>query len=143
MVTDSPGPLQVTHADPPAALDNLEAHRIDFSTLSPSARTSYTRVDTMVNDEDDDGSAQGEQTDDVDPEGSHDEPQVPQEAPSEVPQTPQVSLTFLLVSGKRRSMSFEPETTVGRTKELVWNAWPKGECLSLRFVPVSRVDGHV
>ena len=50
------------------------------------------------------------------------------EAEPEVPQLPQVALTFLLVSGKRRSMTFEPETTVGRTKELVWNAWPKGAC---------------
>ncbi|KAI0825918.1 ubiquitin-related domain-containing protein, partial [Irpex lacteus] len=41
-----------------------------------------------------------------------------------VPQTPQVALTFLLVSGRRRNMTFEPETTVGRAKELVWNAWP-------------------
>jgi len=43
-----------------------------------------------------------------------------------VPQTPQVSLTFLLVSGRRRTMSFEPETTVMRVKELLWNAWPSG-----------------
>ena len=43
-----------------------------------------------------------------------------------VPQTPQVTLTFLLVSGKRRTMSFDPEMTVGRAKELVWNAWPNG-----------------
>ncbi|KAG9311507.1 hypothetical protein JVU11DRAFT_7708 [Chiua virens] len=41
-----------------------------------------------------------------------------------IPQTPQVSLTFLLVSGLRKTQSFEPETTVGRVKELVWNAWP-------------------
>lgn len=30
-------------------------------------------------------------------------------------------------------MSFDPATTVGRVKELVWNAWPSGEsvyCLS-------------
>ncbi|KIM86883.1 hypothetical protein PILCRDRAFT_64096 [Piloderma croceum F 1598] len=40
------------------------------------------------------------------------------------PQIPQTSLTFLLVSGRRRTMSFEPDTTVGRVKELVWNAWP-------------------
>ena len=44
-----------------------------------------------------------------------------------VPQTPQTSLTFLLVSGRRRTMTFEPDTTVGRVKELVWNAWPSGE----------------
>jgi hypothetical protein len=43
-----------------------------------------------------------------------------------VPQMPQVSLTFLLVSGRRRAMSFDPETTIGRVKELVWNTWPTG-----------------
>ena len=43
-----------------------------------------------------------------------------------VPQTPQVSLTFLLASGRRRTMSFEPQTTVARVKEFVWNAWPSG-----------------
>ncbi|KAG8216630.1 hypothetical protein J3R82DRAFT_6825 [Butyriboletus roseoflavus] len=41
-----------------------------------------------------------------------------------IPQTPQVSLTFLLVSGLRKTQSFDPETTIGRVKELVWNAWP-------------------
>ncbi|EIW77345.1 hypothetical protein CONPUDRAFT_168293 [Coniophora puteana RWD-64-598 SS2] len=40
-----------------------------------------------------------------------------------VPQTPQVFLTFLLVSGRRRTMSFDPETSVGRVKELVWSSW--------------------
>jgi len=44
-----------------------------------------------------------------------------------VPQTPQTHLTFLLISGKRRTMSFEPETTIGRVKELVWNSWPAGK----------------
>lgn len=44
-----------------------------------------------------------------------------------VPQTPQTSLTFLLVSGRRRTMGFEPETTIGRVKDLVWNAWPSGQ----------------
>ncbi|KAG1729523.1 ubiquitin-related domain-containing protein [Suillus paluster] len=43
---------------------------------------------------------------------------------AQVPQTPQVSLTFLLVSGRRRTMSFDPANTIGRVKELVWNAWP-------------------
>ncbi|EJD05413.1 uncharacterized protein FOMMEDRAFT_17724 [Fomitiporia mediterranea MF3/22] len=43
-------------------------------------------------------------------------------APSAV--VPQVALTFLLVTGNRRTMSFDPETTIGRVKELVWNAWP-------------------
>jgi len=39
-------------------------------------------------------------------------------------QAPQAYITFLIISGRRRTMSFEPETTVGRVKELVWNAWP-------------------
>ncbi|KAH9939190.1 ubiquitin-related domain-containing protein, partial [Amylocystis lapponica] len=39
----------------------------------------------------------------------------------------QVSLTFLLISGRRRTMSFDPQTTVGRVKELAWNAWPSAE----------------
>lgn len=43
------------------------------------------------------------------------------------PEVPKTQLTFLLVSGKRRTMSFDPDTTIGRVKELVWNAWPSGE----------------
>ncbi|KAF8189299.1 ubiquitin-related domain-containing protein [Pholiota molesta] len=41
-----------------------------------------------------------------------------------VPQMPQTYLTFLLISGKRRTMAFEPDTSIGRVKELVWNSWP-------------------
>ena len=52
---------------------------------------------------------------------------------SHIPQTPQVSLTFLLVSGYRKTQSFEPEITVGRVKELVWNAWPARDAGSLSF----------
>lgn len=44
-------------------------------------------------------------------------------------QTPQAYITFLVISGRRRTMSFEPETTLGRVKELVWNAWPTGNIL--------------
>jgi hypothetical protein len=50
-----------------------------------------------------------------------------------VPQVPQAFITFLLISGRRRTMSFEPETTLGRVKELVWNAWPSGIVLCLIF----------
>lgn len=49
-----------------------------------------------------------------------------------VPQVPQTLVQFLLVSGRRRSMAFDPETTVGRVKELVWNTWPNG---TLSFTP--------
>ncbi|KAJ4495376.1 hypothetical protein C8R41DRAFT_762610 [Lentinula lateritia] len=41
-----------------------------------------------------------------------------------IPQALIVSVCFLMISGKRRVMTFEPETTVGRVKELVWNTWP-------------------
>lgn len=44
-----------------------------------------------------------------------------------VPRTPQTFLTLLLVSGTRKTMSFEPETAIGRVKELIWNAWPSGK----------------
>ncbi|KAJ3977455.1 hypothetical protein EV361DRAFT_788225 [Lentinula raphanica] len=50
----------------------------------------------------------------------------PEEQIQAVPQTPIVSVCFLMISGKRRMMTFEPETTVGRVKELVWNTWPAG-----------------
>jgi len=51
-----------------------------------------------------------------------------------VPQVPQTLVQFLLVSGRRRSMAFVPETTVGRVKELVWNSWPNGT--SARLSPL-------
>ena len=43
------------------------------------------------------------------------------------PPIPQVSLTFLLVSGKRKTMSLDHETTIGRVRELAWNGWPNGQ----------------
>ncbi|KAM6492075.1 Ubiquitin-related domain containing protein [Amanita muscaria] len=52
---------------------------------------------------------------------------VPASAQAPVPQDPQAYISFLLVTGCRRTMSFEPETTVGRVKELVWNTWPEDE----------------
>lgn len=39
----------------------------------------------------------------------------------------QISLTILLVNGKRKVMIFDSRTTVGRVKELVWNTWPNGK----------------
>ncbi|PIL27378.1 hypothetical protein GSI_10525 [Ganoderma sinense ZZ0214-1] len=115
-----------THVLPSGSIENALQARIDaqaFSPLCPSARTSYTRVDFSGSNtprrdfagiEQDDG-------DDQDGEDGDREAATGEEA---IPQTPQVSLTFLLVSGRRRTMTFEPENTVGRVKELVWNAWP-------------------
>jgi hypothetical protein len=44
--------------------------------------------------------------------------------PDVPPSEPQVSLTFLLVSGRRRTMSYEPATTIRRVQEMLWNTWP-------------------
>ena len=105
---------------------------VEVAAQSASTRTSFTRVDNTRP-----GTAVGNdgQHDDADPndEGArsliHDEPAEEEE---EIPQIPQTMLQFLLVSGRRRSMAFEPETTVGRVKELVWNTWPNG---ALSFSP--------
>jgi hypothetical protein len=51
----------------------------------------------------------------------------PQTMSQTVPQMPLVYLTFLLISGRRRTMSFEPESPIGRVKELAWNSWPTGQ----------------
>lgn len=53
----------------------------------------------------------------------------PQTVSQTVPQMPLVYLTFLLISGRRRTMSFEPESAIGRVKELAWNSWPAGQCI--------------
>ncbi|KAI1798355.1 ubiquitin-related domain-containing protein [Ganoderma leucocontextum] len=121
-----------THVSPPASIENALQARIDalaFSPLCPSARTSYTRVDFSGSNTPRRDFAGIEQDDGDDRDGEDGDREggaTGEEGPGEeaIPQTPQVSLTFLLVTGRRRTMSFDPETTVGRVKELVWNAWP-------------------
>ncbi|KAJ3782103.1 hypothetical protein GGU10DRAFT_87095 [Lentinula aff. detonsa] len=98
-----------------------------YSTTN-SARTSYTRVDsTAMGDNPTFEAENGSQ--DVGREGAivsgaGDAPV--EEQIEAIPQTPIVSVCFLMISGRRRVMTFEPETTVGRVKELVWNTWPSG-----------------
>lgn len=82
--------------------------------VSASARTSYTRVEMM----DDHSLPSPLQVSEVE--------RAEEEAAEEIPHTPQVSLTFLHVSGRRRTMNFDPTYTVGRVKELLWNTWPSG-----------------
>ncbi|WVR04774.1 hypothetical protein IAU60_001786 [Kwoniella sp. DSM 27419] len=43
--------------------------------------------------------------------------------PSAAP-VPKVHIRALIISGQSRVMSYEPELTVGRMKELIWNSWP-------------------
>ncbi|KAF6756390.1 hypothetical protein DFP72DRAFT_846701 [Ephemerocybe angulata] len=50
-------------------------------------------------------------------------PQPPLRLEVPVPQTHQTYITFLFLSGRRRVMNFDPDTTIGRVKELVWTAW--------------------
>lgn len=106
------------------------------SSAAASARTSFTRigVDTAQSqahaEEDSDGlvaqeeniisSSQDRLPVEIET-GSGPEPEA-----NAIPQTPQICLTFLLVSGRRRTMAFEPRTTVGRVKELVWSGWSSG-----------------
>lgn len=40
------------------------------------------------------------------------------------PPVPMVHLRVLVISGDSHVFTFEPETTVGRMKELVWSMWP-------------------
>ncbi|GJJ10260.1 hypothetical protein Clacol_004486 [Clathrus columnatus] len=47
-----------------------------------------------------------------------------QSSPPTPPPMNEIAVTFLLITGKRRTMSFPPSTTLGRVKELVWNTWP-------------------
>lgn len=119
--------------------------QLGFTPMCASARTSYTRVDQTAP-----GTPQpelaelspsqyaldvdaemhqiggDEHTDELD-DSEKASPMHLHHEQSGVPQMPQVALTFLTISGKRRTMSFDPEATIGRVKELVWNAWPNGE----------------
>jgi hypothetical protein len=120
---------------------------LDVASAPASARTSFTRVDQTragTPSADDEDSAPASATEHLEGGGHAQEPTAVEvreeptavevrEVPTavevrEVPTTPQAALTFLLVTGRRRTMAFDPETTVGRVKELVWNTWPSGVC---------------
>lgn len=109
------------------------AMRDSFAPMCASARTSYTRVDATATVP---GTprAEAEQLQDLPvlaaaegtAEGADNEKETETDGAGDagLPALPQAVLTFLLVSGRRRTMAFDPETTIGRMKELVWNAWP-------------------
>ncbi|KIJ28629.1 hypothetical protein M422DRAFT_54520 [Sphaerobolus stellatus SS14] len=51
--------------------------------------------------------------------------QQPTSLPADTMPEPEVSLTFLVMSGSsRRTMNFPAASTISRTKELVWTTWP-------------------
>ncbi|WWC86747.1 uncharacterized protein L201_001625 [Kwoniella dendrophila CBS 6074] len=41
-----------------------------------------------------------------------------------IPPSPKVHVKVLIISGQSKVLSFEPELTVGRMKELIWSSWP-------------------
>ena len=127
---------------------------LEIAALPASTRTSFTRVDDtrpgtaardsnpnnhshLLPDDPHPGPGDGNGRGGGDGADTRNAPQPPEDEREEeetgavVPQVPQTLVQFLLVSGRRRSMAFDPETTVGRVKELVWNTWPNG---TLSFV---------
>ena len=114
----------------PNAHDRSQAASIISLRIPPLAasgqNTAATSMLTVCDDEKDTPMAEMARERD-EGEGADDDAMCVREA---TPAEPQVQLTFLLVTGSRKTMSFNPETTVGRVKELVWNAWPSGaSCL--------------
>ena len=120
---------------------------VEITALPASTRTSFTRVD---NTRPSSAAGNNELRDDeaVPSDGSSGARVPPPDAEREeeavppvprVPQVPQTLVQFLLVSGRRRSMAFDPETTVGRVKELAWNTWPSG---MFPFPPPSICAAH-
>jgi len=51
-------------------------------------------------------------------------PAEPEAEPTPIPVTSKVSITLLLVSGRRRTVEFEPSITIRELKETVWSTWP-------------------
>jgi len=50
--------------------------------------------------------------------------QAPEPVISSMSDTSKVSITLLLVSGRRRTQEFDRKTTIGELKEMVWSNWP-------------------
>ncbi|CAK5275870.1 unnamed protein product [Mycena citricolor] len=107
----APGPYQSYHsASARTSMTKVDLEPIDMDAVVPSLQGNDSGETPPTND---DGVLAS----------SSSVPSPPPPSPPPIPQMPQTWLTFLLVSGDRRMMNFEPETTVGRVKELVWSAW--------------------
>lgn len=46
------------------------------------------------------------------------------------PTDAQTYLKVLIISGESHVFAFDPDMTIGRAKELIWNMWPSGEYFS-------------
>lgn len=51
---------------------------------------------------------------------------------------PNISITFLLLSGKRKTISFDPEYTISKVRQEVFDNWPEGE-RSYHHIPFHNV----
>lgn len=89
----------------------------NLGNLTPSARTSRTRVDLLMT------SPPGEITTAA-PSIQEGDATPAQEPPREEARAePMVSLTILVLSGDRKKFTFHPDTTAGRVKEMIWSTW--------------------
>ena len=46
---------------------------------------------------------------------------------------PSINITFLLLSGKRKTIGFDPRYTLGNVRQEVFNVWPEGERSNLHI----------
>ncbi|KAL1708847.1 ubiquitin-related domain-containing protein [Schizophyllum commune] len=93
------------------------------ASVAPSIRNPAEEAEEVVDDDDahtqDDGHAHAHES----KTGSM--TKLPADEEGGPPPAPQAILTFLTVTARRKTMSFDPETTVGKVKELVWDQWPE------------------
>ena len=55
---------------------------------------------------------------------------------------PSINITFLLLSGRRKTMAFDPEYTLGKVRQEVFDKWPEGERSNLH-IPFLNVSERV
>ena len=94
----------------------------NIGNLTPSARTSRTRVDLLTT------SPPGEITTTTRPARDEDGNGAPVQEPAreEARAEPTVSLSLLVLSGDRKTFTFSPDTTIRRVKEVIWTTWDAG-----------------
>lgn len=114
----SPDPTLVSTVVMPASTQNLNSQQPQDSPATS------TGADGAQNTQPDDPDASRVPSIREGAEGSIAEPAEDSAEPTQVPATPKVSITLLLVSGRRRTVEFEKQTTVGELKEIVWSTWP-------------------
>ena len=91
----------------------------DLGNLTPSARTSRTRVDLLTSPPPEEITAAAPSIQDG--EGNATPAQEPPREEARL--EPMVSLTILVLSGDRKKFTFHPDTTTRRIKEMIWNTW--------------------